>query len=121
MLGNQYTTHFLNHKVLFAFQVISLSMPVLEWDHPDNSRYPFGINDPDAIYTKVLAQVKCSIRLVEHIRICICEHFDSRKSVLCVVLCGQEEVQDLNETRGSLEAQLDQLVIFICFERSRSS
>jgi len=55
ILPNKYSTHFLNHEVFLALQEICLSLSVLEWDHPDDIHNLFGINNPDAIHTKICA------------------------------------------------------------------
>ena len=56
----QYSTHFLNCKVLLAVWVICFSLSVPERDHPNNIRDPFGINNPDAIRAKVLSPTTVS-------------------------------------------------------------
>lgn len=55
ILSNQYSTHFLNCKVLCALWVIFLSMDVLKWDHADDNCDSFGVNNLNAICAKILA------------------------------------------------------------------
>ena len=90
--ANRCGAHSLDSKIPLAFEIIYFSLNMLEWDHCNNVRDPFCIDDSGSRSAKVRAYMKRSIGIFEYLRISIAKHLNGGQGILQGSFSDKEEV-----------------------------